>query len=149
MGQFDKERPRGHCEVVKDITLMHRGIFRLCVLVLLLSFGSSTPASGNVLFGPYEALTINHEVIRGVKVDDHGKIWLLLNPAYREKELIVKISNLPGASYRSWFNGSEELVSPANQGKQPNQWTDWIETVSPYIEYWMDGEKILHLKKVK
>jgi hypothetical protein len=106
-------------------------------------------ADGGVRFGPYEALTINSEIIRGVKVDEAGKIWLLLNPSYREQQITVKISIEEGAAYRKWFNGSYELVSPANQGKQPNAWTDWIETVSPYIEYWMDGQKILHLKKVK
>lgn len=106
-------------------------------------------ADGEIRFGPYEALTINSDVVRGVKVDDAGKIWLLLNPSFRSKEIIVKISNSKGADYRMWFNNSYELVSPANQGKQANQWTDWIETVSPYIEYWMEGEKILHLKKVE
>lgn len=106
-------------------------------------------ADGAVRFGPYEALTINSDVIRGVKVDDAGKIWLLLNPSYRDREIVVKISNEEGASYRQWFNGTEELISPANQGKQPNEWTDWLETQAPYIEYWMSGEKVLHLKKVK
>lgn len=34
------------------------------------------------------ALTINSEVIRGVKVGDAGKIWLSLNPSYREQEIL-------------------------------------------------------------
>jgi len=106
-------------------------------------------AGANVRFGPYEALTINSDVIRGVKVDEAGKIWLLLNPDYRELELRLKISMEEGANYRKWFTGEEVLVSPANQGKQPNAWTDWIETQSKYIEYWMNGEKVLHLKKVE
>lgn len=121
----------------------------VCIPLLLAVFASTALAGGPVRFGPYEALTINSDVIRGVKVDDAGKIWLLLNPSYRDREIVVKISNEEGASYRQWFNGTEELVSPANQGKQPNQWTDWIETVAPYVEYWMEGEKVLHLKKVK
>ncbi len=109
---------------------------------------ASAEAQGNIRFGPYEALSINSDVIRGVKVDEGGKIWLLLNPVYKERELVVKISNLPGESYRKWFNGSEELVSPADQGKQANEWTDWIETQSSYIEYWMGDQLVLHLKKV-
>jgi hypothetical protein len=117
--------------------------------VLIFGLAPFATAESKVLFGPYEALTINSEIIRGVKVDEAGKIWLLLNPTYREQEIIVKISSENGAGYRKWFTGNYELVSPANQGKQANQWTDWIETVSPYIEYWMSGEKILHLKKVK
>ena len=122
----------------------------LALFIFVFGFVHFSNAESKVLFGPYEALTINSEVIRGVKVDDAGKIWILLNPLYREKELIVKISSENGAGYRKWFtSGDYELVSPANQGKQANQWTDWIETVSPYIEYWMSGKKILHLKKVK
>ena len=106
-------------------------------------------ASGAVRFGPYEALLINSDVVRGVKVEDNGEIWLLLNPAYRERELVVKISNEDGAGYRQWHHGSYELVSPPDQGKQANQWTDWVLTSAPYIEYWMSGEKILHLKKAE
>jgi hypothetical protein len=119
------------------------------VFAVFLASAQLVQADGQVRFGPYEALVINSEVIRGVKVDEAGKIWLLLNPTYREQEITVKISTEEGAGYRKWFNGTYELVSPANQGKQANQWTDWIETVSPYIEYWMSGEKILHLKRVK
>jgi hypothetical protein len=114
----------------------------------LLSF-SQIPALGSVRFGPYEALTINSDVIRGVKVDDGNAIWLLLNPAYKEKELIVKLSNEKGAGYRKWENGTYELVSPANQGKQANEWTDWVRTKAKYIEYWMEDSLILHLKKVE
>jgi hypothetical protein len=102
-----------------------------------------------VRFGPYEALSINSDVVRGVKVEDNGEVWLLLNPAYRERELIVKISNEKGGGYRQWHHGSQELVSPADQGKQANQWTDWVLTSAPYIEYWMSGEVILHLMKVE
>ena len=48
---------------------------------------------------------------------------------------------------RPWFNGSLELVSPANQGKAPNEYTDWVETTASYIEYYMDGVLFLHLGK--
>lgn len=108
------------------------------------------PASllGAVRFGPYEALTINSDVIKGVKVEDNGEVWLLLNPDYRERELKVKISNENGAGYRKWHHGTYELVSPADQGKQANQWTDWVLTQAPYIEYWMSGQLVLHLHKV-
>lgn len=110
----------------------------------------ATSEAADVRFGPYDALTINSDVIRGVKVDDAGKVWILLNPAYRERELVVKISNGKGSDYRKWFTtGDYELVSPANQGKQANAWTDWIETKAPFIEYWMNGQLILHLGKAR
>lgn len=117
------------------------------MLCALLSIATSVNAA--VKFGPYEALAINSDVIRGVKVDEDMKIWLLLNPAYREREIIVKISNEESANYRAWDHGGFELVSPADQGKQANQWTDWIQVKAPYIEYWMSGQLVLHLKKVE
>ena len=122
------------------------------MVVWLLAAMLLFPAIGQaaVRFGPYEALTINSDVIRGVKVEDNGRIWILLNPAYRERELVVRISNKQGSGYRKWHtSGTEDLVSPADQGKQANAWTDWIETTANYIEYWMSGEKVLHLKKVE
>ena len=145
MAPFDKPRQILHFAGVKTNKALWSFIWVLCLSGIL---AGPVAAQGNIRFGPYEALAINSDVIRGVKVDEGGKIWLLLNPAYKEKELVVKISNLPGESYRKWFNGSEELVSPANQGKQANEWTDWIETESSYIEYWMGDQMILHLKKV-
>lgn len=103
----------------------------------------------NPRFGPYEAIEINPDVIRGVKVDKQDKIWLLLNPKYRERELVLRISNRQGAGYRDFENGKKELVSPANQDKRAHAWTDWLRTEAKYIEYWMDGRKVLHLKKVE
>ena len=126
------------------------GVIQVRFLVLLgmvLAMGSQVLAGPR--FGPYEALTISEEIIRGVKVDDDGKIWLLLNPDYLEKEIVLKISEQEGASYRKWHNGEFELKSPAGQDKQPNQWTDWVRTRSRYIEYWIDGKMILHLKKIE
>jgi hypothetical protein len=128
-----------------------KAVYRFISLsvVLVMAFGHAFAEGANVRFGPYEALSINSDVIRGVKVDEAGKIWILLNPTYREREIVLKISNREGAEYRDWFTGGKELVSPANQGKQANQWTDWVETEAPYIEYWMSDRKILHLKKVE
>ena len=66
-----------------------------------------------------------------------------------ERELQLKISSQEDAAYRNWYTGSPILISAAGQGKEPNAWTDWIETTSNYIEYWMDGKRILHLKRIK
>lgn len=130
---------------VKTYIKYPKGGFFLALLLLLTS---QVAMFAGVRFGPYEALEINSDVIRGVKVDDGNAIWLLLNPSYKEKELIVKLSNEKGAGYRKWENGTYELISPANQGKQANEWTDWVRTKANFIEYWMDDVLILHLKKV-
>lgn len=99
-------------------------------------------------FGPYEALTYNQSIVRDVKVQADGNIYLQLFPDYKERELVVKISNGYFSSYRQWWHGGYELVSPANQGKEPYGWTEYVNTAASYIEYWMDGEVFLHLKRV-
>lgn len=100
-----------------------------------------------ITFGPYVALSIDSNIVKDVMVTEPGRIYLLLNPAHKEKEIILKNSTAYKSGYRKWFNGSEELVSPANQGKAPNEYTDWVETTGNYIEYYMDGNLILHLGK--
>lgn len=99
------------------------------------------------MFGPYEAIAINREVVRDVKVDNELNIYLQLFPAHKDKELIVKISNERFSGYREWVHGGLVLVSPANAGKTPYGWTDWVQAKAKYIEYWMDGEIFLHLKR--
>jgi len=124
--------------------------FLILTLALPLSAGEgpASPSPGqDPVFGPYTAIRINQDVIRGVRVDEEDRIWIMLNPDYKERKLTLKISMEKGAAYRKWFNGEYELVSPANQGKQANEWTDWVRTESRYIEYWMEGQKVLHLKK--
>lgn len=116
--------------------------------------GSKT--TGKV-YGPFEALTHDKSIIRDVKfVTEEGNLYIQLLPEHKEKEIRVKLSNEFFASYRKWHPGDWvlesdgfELVSPANQGKAPYGWTDWVNTSASYIEYWMDGEVILHLKRVK
>jgi hypothetical protein len=144
---FDKV---GRIRIMGIVKTINSYFNRTFLFILFLLFAGAATAGAAVRFGPYEALEINSDVIRGVKVEDNGRIWILLNPAYRERELIVRISTEEGAGYRKWHtSGTEDLVSPANQHKQANAWTDWIETTANYIEYWMSGEKVLHLKKVE
>jgi len=99
------------------------------------------------VFGPYQAIAINRGVVRDVKVDKEMNVYLQLYPEHKDKELVVKISNERFAGYRNWFHGGKELVSPANAGKTPYGWTDWVQSKAKYIEYWMDGTIFLHLKR--
>lgn len=69
------------------------------------------------VFGPYQAIAINRDIVNDVKVDEEMNVHLQLFPAHKDKQLVVKISNERFASYREWFHGDYELVSPANAGK--------------------------------
>lgn len=125
----------------------------LLALAVLPSFAHAAEDAENGVaeeFGPFQALTFNKAILRDVKyVAEEGTVYLQLFPEHKDKELIVKLSNDYFASYRLWTHGGYELVSPANQGKPPYAWTDFVETSANYIEYWMDGEVFLHLKRVR
>ncbi len=98
-------------------------------------------------FGPCRALVMNREIVRDVRVDDKLNTYLKLNPKYRKNEIRVKISNSNKSGYREWDYGGLELVSPAEAGRPPDGWTDWIQVESKYVEYWMGGELFLHLMR--
>ncbi len=116
----------------------------------LFAGGEAEQGSAHKQFGPFEALTFNASILRDVKyVAEENNVYLQLFPEFKEKELTVKLSNDYFASYREWDHGGYELVSPANQGKTPYGWTDFVNTSANYIEYWMDGEVFLHLKRVR
>ena len=107
---------------------------------------AAPPQAGNHA-GPYLIIEQDTAIVKGVQVNETGRIYILLDPAHKEKEIILKNSSGYKSGYRKWFNGELELVSPANQGKAPNEYTDWVETTGNYVEYYMDGHLILHLGK--
>lgn len=98
-------------------------------------------------FGPYVALSRDANIVKDVKVEENGRIYLLLNPEFKENEIKLKNSSALKSAYRNWFNGELELISPANQGKAPGEYTDYVTTSANYIEYYMDDALILHLAK--
>lgn len=118
-------------------------------LAAIFSLVLHTEAKEPETYGPYTALERNAEIVKDVKVSETGRIYLLLNPTHKEKEIVLKNSQQFKAGYRNWYNGEKDLVSAANQGKAPNEFTDWVETSANYIEYYMDGDIILHLAKTE
>ncbi len=135
------------------VALMRFSTLSLFVAFLCNAFGFSvlaqeTTAERPARFGVYEAVTIKRAVVHDVKTDKEGNVFLQLMSVHKDKELVVKISNEYFSSYRTWWHGEIELVSPANAGKQPYEWTDRVQTQANYIEYWMDGEVFLHLRRL-
>lgn len=119
----------------------------LSFLLAFASFATANETAAQETFGPYTALTRDSNIVKNVKVEANGRIYLLLNPAHKEKEIILKNSSGLKSGYRKWFNGELELISAAGQNKAPNEYTDWVTTSGNYVEYYMDGKLILHLKK--
>ncbi|MCC5806813.1 MAG: hypothetical protein JJU00_10855 [Opitutales bacterium] len=100
-------------------------------------------------FGPYEAIAIDADIVKGVRVDDEQRIFLLLAPEMADRELHLRISVERGAGYRKWFTGEEVFVAPPNPDRRRGEWTDWIRTESNFIEYWLDGKLFLHLRRIR
>lgn len=119
----------------------------LSAIALFLCADLAAQDSNSETFGPYTAIVRDKEIVKDVRIADNGRIYLLLNPDYKEKEIILKNSNYKGRGYRNWFNGKQELISPANQGKAPNEYTDWVETTANFVEYYMGEKLILHIGK--
>ncbi|MDQ8184368.1 hypothetical protein [Pelagicoccus sp. SDUM812002] len=119
----------------------------LSLFFLFASANLSAQSAEKTEFGPYVALERDSNIVKDVKIEENGRIYLLLNPEFKEEEIILKNSSANKSGYRKWFNGELELVSPANQGKAPGEYTDWVTTTGNYIEYYMDGKLILHLAK--
>ena len=101
------------------------------------------------MFGPYEAIVFDRDMLQTVKVNADGSIYLMFKPEKRGATVRIRISMAEGAEYRKWFNGDDELVALENGHREPNTWTDQVQTTANYIEY-RDGDHLfLHLKKIK
>jgi len=114
------------CGLAKTSGTMFRSI-RLTLTATFAVIGllaTASGESGEEQFGPYIALTRNAEIVRDVKIAENGRIYLILNPAHKEKEIILKNSIFFKSGYQNRFNGKQELISPAYQGKAPNEYTD-------------------------
>jgi len=122
-------------------------LFALLVFIGFVPFASAEEA--NPVFGSYEAIVYDHDILQGVKVDGVGDIFIMFNTDKTDTQLVLRISMAENAQYRNWFIGDTDLVAQENSGRAPNSWTDRVQTTSNYIEYWADGKLFLHLKKIK
>jgi hypothetical protein len=109
-------------------------------------YSASSAESRPMMAGPFEVLEIDMDFLQGVTYMN-DRIYLKRQVDHRAEAITLRASMLKGEAYRKWFNGSHDLVSPANAGHQANAWTDWVETTANYVEYWVGDKKILHLKR--
>lgn len=98
-------------------------------------------------FGPWVALEMDRSAMEDVKYDSENRVWLKLTEAASNKAMTIKLSNRYKESYRPFSDGSMEMNLPANRGNAVGQWSDWLRTSAAYMEYWIDGQLVLHLKR--
>lgn len=125
-------------------------LLSLLVFIGLVPFVSAQDnAPANPIFGSYEALIMDHDMLQGVKVDGVGDIFIMFQDGQQDTQLSLKISMADGSQYRKWFTGDEVLIAQENSGRGVNVWTDRVQTTANYIEYWANGKIFLKLKKIK
>ncbi|GAB5560191.1 MAG: hypothetical protein SynsKO_18380 [Synoicihabitans sp.] len=137
--------------VMKNRLLFLGLIFSTCSLLLTASDDAgATPAASQKsakIAGPFEVLEIDMDFLQDVSYRN-DRIYLKRQLNRLNDAITLRASMLKGEAYRKWFNGEYDLVSPANAGHRPNGWTDWVETTANYVEYWVDGKKVLHLRRI-
>lgn len=111
----------------------------------------SAPAAkpANPIFGNYEAIVFDNDMLQGVRAEPNSDVFIMFKPEKRESQIYIRISMAEKAQYRKWFNGEDKLVAQENAYREPNTWTDRVNTTANYIEYWAGDHLFLHLKKIK
>jgi hypothetical protein len=122
---------------------MKRWFFVITILFCVVA----VPAFGQE-HGDFSVLEMDRTVVEDVFVrgdDIHVKI----NSAYWDETFTVKISNENRADYRTWLSGEEEMIIKVYRSPRENRqgYTYRVNTAAGYIEYWVDGKLVLHLKR--
>lgn len=91
-----------------------------------------------------DILMQDETVIESVRSEGNN-VWIKLNPEYVADSITVRISDQNKASYRTWFNNEQDLMSIGTRNK--NAWSDRVETQAKFIEYWHNNLLVLHLER--
>lgn len=124
--------------------------FLIVSLALAVFLPAVVGAQGAPTFGPYTAIKMERSVVEDVLVQESG-LYVKVTNDYWNKDFIVKISNEDMAYYRTWLNGESEMSIKVYQSQQRNLqgYTYRINTAARFIEYWVDGNLVLHLEKAR
>lgn len=96
-----------------------------------------------------EELSVNilaqdESIVSAVKTEGDN-IWVKLSKDHLTDVITVRISNNNQDSYRTWFNGSTDLVSSGYRGN--GAWSDRVQSKANFVEYWLEDKLVLHLQR--
>ncbi len=96
-----------------------------------------------------EELSVNilardESVVTAVRTEGDN-IWIKLSKDHLTDVITVRLSNNNQDSYRTWFNGSTDLVSSGYRGN--GAWSDRVQSKANFVEYWLDDKLVLHLER--
>jgi hypothetical protein len=111
---------------------------------LILLIGLLMMAPVNAEQDLFSVLVQDKSLVRYIR-SEGDNVWIKLASAKLADEVTVRISNKDKKLYRTWFNGNVDLESKGFRGS--NAWSDRVQTKANYIEYWLNGTLVLHLKR--
>ena len=122
---------------------MKRWIPVIAVLFCLASVNAAAEQPG------VSVLKMDREVVEDIFFQGND-IYVKVHEAYWEATFTVKISNENKADYRTWFSGEEEMAVKVYRSQSENLqgYTYRVNTAAKFIEYWMDGNLVLHLERI-
>ena len=89
-------------------------------------------------------LTRDESIVTAVRTEGDN-IWIKLAKDHLTDVITVRISNNNQDSYRTWFNGSPDLISSGFRGN--GAWSDRVQTKANFVEYWLEDKLVLHLQR--
>ncbi len=95
---------------------------------------------------PFKVLAQDTTIVKDIRAEGQD-VWIKLTPEHTGDEVTVRISDQNRNHYRPWFDGNLDLVSTGFRGN--DVWSDRVQTTARYIEYWVDGNLVLHLERIK
>ena len=127
---------------------MKRFFVVLSAFAFLLS--AAVQAQEGTPFGPFTALKMDQRVVEGVVVDGDD-LYVKVAQGFWGASFTVKISNQNGADYRKWSGDQTERVVKVYQSPKANKQghTYRINTSAKYIEFYTEGNLVLHLERMR
>jgi len=107
-------------------------------------------AQDSTIYWPFTVLSVNEAIVKDVVIEGDD-IYVKVNEDYWDIDVTVKLSDEYMESYRSWLNGDMEMPVKVYRSQVRNKQghTYRINTSAKFVEYWYNGELILHLERLE
>ena len=106
-------------------------------------------AQSSTIYWPFTVLSVNETIVDDVVIEGDD-IYVKVNQDFWDIDVTVKLSNEYMEGYRSWLNGDMEMPVKVYRSQKRNKQghTYRINTSAKFVEYWYNGELILHLERL-
>ena len=107
-------------------------------------------AQNSTIYWPFTVLSVNETIVEDVVIEGDD-IYVKVSQDFWDIYVTVKLSNEYMEGYRSWLNGDMEMPIKVYRSQKRNKQghTYRINTSAKFVEYWYNGELILHLERLE